>query len=75
MARRRDLPSSEQLTKAELEDVRRRLAAMPLYELENFYRATHNACRYAIRLPSPRMVQELVQAWKLLWKYRAKLKP
>ena len=74
MARRPDNPSTEQLTKAELEEVRRRLEAMPLWELENLYKATHNACRYAVRLPSPRLIQELVQAWKLLWKQRVKLR-
>ena len=34
---------------------------MPRYELETFYKATHNACRYALRLPAPRLNQELVQ--------------
>jgi hypothetical protein len=34
--------------------------------LETFYKATHNACRYALRLPSPRLIQELVQAWRAL---------
>jgi hypothetical protein len=30
---------------------------MPRHELETFYKATHNACRYGLRLPSPRMIQ------------------
>ena len=66
MARRSTKPSSEQLTRAELETLRHRLDAMPRYELETFYKATHNACRYVVRLPSPRMIQELVQAWRAL---------
>ena len=42
---------------------------MSAYELEAFYRATLNACRYeAGRLPCPRVMQELVQAWKQLRK-------
>jgi len=74
MARRPDNPSTEQLTRTQLDEVRRRLEAMPLWELENFYKATHNACRYSVRVPSPRMIQELVQAWKLLWKQRGNLR-
>jgi hypothetical protein len=33
---------------------------------ETFYKATHNACRYVLRLPAPRLIQELVQAWRAL---------
>jgi len=39
---------------------------MPRHQLEIFCRATHNACRYVTRLPSPRLIQEPVQAWKEL---------
>ena len=49
-------------------ELRERLAVMPQHELALFYRVTHNACRYEVRLPSPRMIQELVQAWKELRK-------
>jgi hypothetical protein len=38
---------------------------MPRHELETFYMATHNACRYTLRLPS-QLIQELVQGWKAL---------
>ncbi len=43
-----------------------KLETMPRHELETFYKATHNACRYTLRLPSPRLIQELVQAWRAL---------
>jgi hypothetical protein len=62
MARRSTSPSTEQLTRAQLEELRLKLEAMPRHELETFYKATHNACRYVLRLPSPRLIQELVQA-------------
>ena len=39
---------------------------MPRHELETFYKATHNACRYVLRVLSPRLIQELVQAWRSL---------
>lgn len=68
MARRPNSGSSEQLGPAELLELRRKLDHMPHHELEIFYRATHNACRYAVRLPSARLIQELVQAWKTLRK-------
>ena len=69
MARRPNTGGREQLTSAELGELRRRLAAMPGYELEIFYKATLNACRYeAGRVPSPRIIQELVTAWKVLRK-------
>jgi hypothetical protein len=69
MARRPNTGNREQLTPEELEELRRRLAAINLHELEIFYKATHNACRYeAGRVPCPRVIQELVQAWKLLRK-------
>jgi hypothetical protein len=66
MARRPKAPSQEQLTPSELLELRRKLEGMPHHELEIFYKATHNACRYVMRLPSPRLMQELVQAWKIL---------
>src|ERR1700733_6091520 len=66
MARRSASPSREQLPRAELEALRKKLEAMPRHELETFYKATHNACRYALKLPSARLIQELVQAWRAL---------
>jgi len=41
---------------------------MPQHELAMFYRTILNACRYEVRLPSAGMIQEVVQAWKLLRK-------
>jgi hypothetical protein len=68
VARRFNSPSREQLSAEQLVELRRKPAAMPQHELATFYRATHNACRYDMELPSPRMIQELVQAWKQLRK-------
>lgn len=31
---------------------------MPRHEMETFNRATHNACRYALRLPLSRLILE-----------------
>jgi hypothetical protein len=72
VARRRNTGNREQLTQGELGELRKRLSEMSLSTLEIFYRATHNACAYnAMRVPSPRLVQELVTAWKALRKVRS----
>jgi hypothetical protein len=72
VARRKNTGNREQLTPAQLTELRERLAGMSLTMLEIFYRATHNACAYnAMRLPSPRLIQELVTAWKALRKAKS----
>ena len=69
MARRPNTGSREQLNREELARLRAELEAMQPSELDIFYKATHNACAYnAMRVPSPRMIQELVQAWRVLRK-------
>jgi hypothetical protein len=66
MARRREI-KDEKLSEAELAALRQRLSAMPLYELETFYKAVHNVCgNIQLRAPAPAVVQEFVQAWKAL---------
>jgi hypothetical protein len=66
MARRREI-NNETLTEAELAVLRQRLSTMTLHDLESFYKATHNACRYTeTRAPAPLVIQEFVQAWKQL---------
>jgi hypothetical protein len=67
VARRREI-NNEKLTEADLVVLRKRLEAMTLSELEMFYRASHNACRYEFRIPAPIVVQEFVAAWKQLRK-------
>lgn len=68
MARRPNHSPTEQLTPAELALLRERLEKMPEHELTVFYKATHNACRLNVRVPPPRMMQELVQSWRVLWR-------
>jgi hypothetical protein len=72
MARRPNTGSRETLTTMELEALRERLTAMKPFEIEIFYKATHNACRYNVngRVPCPRAIQEFVQAWKALRRNR-----
>ena len=63
---RRHLERNEKLNLQQLTELRNRLAAMPRSELDIFYKSTHNACSYAVRIPPPAMIQDLVQAWKEL---------
>ena len=64
--RRREI-NNETLSKSELAELRQRLADMKASELEIYYQARHNACRYTgVRVPAPCAVQEFVQAWKQL---------
>jgi hypothetical protein len=72
MARR---PSPEEfdrpLTPRELEDCQQRLSMLSPYHVTNAYRQAYEACRMdGDRLPKASAVQELVTAWKLLWKWR-----
>ncbi|MEI9976244.1 MAG: hypothetical protein WDO73_31880, partial [Ignavibacteriota bacterium] len=72
MARRPNTGSRETLSALELAALRQRLADMKPFEVEIYYKASHNACGYNVngRVPSPRAVQEFVQAWKALRKMR-----
>lgn len=72
MARRHLHGEPDLLSAEDIEALRGRLEAMKPFEVENFYKATHNACAYHIngRIPCPRAVQEFVQAWKALRKVR-----
>ena len=65
MARRPNAPSEEQLTTSELLELRRNWKRCHATNWR-ISKATHNACRYVMQLPSPRLIQELVQAWKIL---------
>jgi hypothetical protein len=64
-------PSEEILTRRDLEELQRRLSMMSMTAVQDFYQYTHSACRiFPGYLPSPRAIQELVQAWKQMRKWR-----
>ena len=72
MARR---PSPEEFDKPftpeELSDLKRRLSMLSPHHVADAYRQAHEARRMdGDRLPKASAVQELVTAWKLLWKWR-----
>ncbi len=58
---------NEVLTKEQLQKIRHKLAEMSGTAIQDFYRSAHyRAQRHQDRLPPPRAIQELVQAWKQL---------
>lgn len=73
MARRPEFPPPPErpMTDEELVDLRRSLSMVSPYHVVQAYRDAYEKCRMdGDRLPSARAVQELVTAWKLLWKWR-----
>ena len=72
MTRRREQAKEDvMLTRDEVKTLYERLSKGEVAGLEAFYRSAHARC--ALQpwlLPSPRDVQELVQAWKILRKRR-----
>jgi hypothetical protein len=68
---RRPRPPEEVLTRKDLDALKQRLAMMSKTAVEDFYRSAHFVCRIGPgHFPSPRAIQELVQAWKQIRKWR-----
>jgi hypothetical protein len=67
----RPRPPEEILTRKDLEELERRLSMMSTTAVQDFYQYTHSACRiFPGHFPSARAIQELVQAWKQMRKWR-----
>ncbi len=71
MARRLDFKPEEILTAAQLKDLSQRLAHLSTSSVRDFYNRVYAECRITSRdFPPARALQELVQAWKQLRKWR-----
>ena len=72
MARRRtEFRQDDVLTGVEVNALRERLSKIDRHAVEAFYRAAYHRCALqAWSLPTPRAIQELVQAWRQLRKWR-----
>jgi hypothetical protein len=71
MARRPDRRETEMLSEENLKELRHNLAHLSLPAVRSYYEQAYQDCRLIYdRLPSPRQMQTLVQAWKQLWKWR-----
>jgi hypothetical protein len=68
---RRPRPPEEILSRKDLDQLQRRLSMMGMTAVQDFYRSAHFVCRIGPgHFPSARAIQELVQAWKQLKKWR-----
>lgn len=71
MARRPDLREENILTREELKEMRRGLSRLSLEAARHAFQTAYARCRMVNdRVPSARSIQELVQVWKQLWKWR-----
>jgi hypothetical protein len=72
MARRPDRGKAEMiLSEEELKELRYNLAHLNVTAVRDFYERAYSDCRLVYnRLPSPRQIQILVQAWEQLRKWR-----
>ena len=70
MARRARI-ADEVLSRKDLAELQRRLSMMSQTAVQDFYQSTHLVCRIGPgHFPSARAIQELVQAWKQMRKWR-----
>jgi hypothetical protein len=68
---RRPRPPDEVLNRKDLGELQRRLSMMSVTAVQDFYQSTHLVCRIGPdHFPSARAIQELVQAWKQMRKWR-----
>lgn len=71
MARRREIREEEILSAQELKEMRQGLSRLSIDAVQHAYNTAYARCRMVNdRVPSPRSIQELVQVWKQLWKWR-----
>jgi hypothetical protein len=69
MARRPDPLPNDAMTREQLEQFRRNLSLLSPETVKERYRRAADRCRF-LDLPTPRVIQELVVLWKVLWKWR-----
>ena len=68
---RRPQPPDEALSRKDLAELQRRLSMMSTTAVQDFYQSAHMVCRIDHgHFPSARAIQELVQAWKQMRKWR-----
>lgn len=68
---RRPQPPDEVLSRKELTELQRRLSMMSTTAVQDFYQSAHSVCRIGPgHFPSARAIQELVQAWRQIRKWR-----
>jgi hypothetical protein len=70
MARRPDRKNNKMLSAEDLKELRYNLAHLSIGAVRDLYDQAYGDCRLIYpRLPTPKQMQTLVQAWKQLWKW------
>jgi len=71
MARRPQARNDEIMTRNDLKELQNGLARLSLDAVRHAYQTAYARCRMVHdRVPSARSMQELIQVWKQLWKWR-----
>jgi hypothetical protein len=71
MARRPQARNDEIMTRNDLKELQNGLARLSLDAVRHAYQTAYARCRMVNdRVPSARSMQELIQVWKQLWKWR-----
>lgn len=61
--------ADDTLTRDQLNELQRSLSLLSPDTVRGRYRQLADRCRF-LDLPSPRIIQELVATWKVLWRWR-----
>jgi hypothetical protein len=69
MARRPSFKPNDAMTEEQLRELRRSLQLLSPHMVTEKYKTVMDRCRF-YDLATPKMMQELVTLWKVLWKWR-----
>ncbi len=69
MARRPTSIPNDALSRELLKQLERNLSLLSPSIVKDKYRQAADRCRF-LDLPTPRVIQELVTTWKVLWRWR-----
>jgi hypothetical protein len=69
MARRPDRLPNDAMTAIQLKELERSLSLLSPVHVREKYKHLADRCRF-LELPTPRLMQELVATWRVLWKWR-----
>jgi hypothetical protein len=69
MARRPQRLPNDAMTAIQLKELERSLSLLSPMIVKEKYKVLADRCRF-LELPTPRLMQEFVATWKVLWKWR-----
>jgi RES domain-containing protein len=69
MAKRPTYPPNDAMTRQQLQQLERSLSLLSRHIVKEKYRQVVDRCRF-LDLSTPRVMQELVTTWKVLWRWR-----